>query len=158
MDKIDEFREKYIRRPGITNSRRPIKSAKYDSDTTNLRQMKIPQDLPMWLVDKYYDEERRHTNSIWHWFLSAIRNNKWKSGFTGDSLYTTDGNIDLIVGPNQARFKVYKVTPEIERIAKNLPYAYYGNDDVGNIDTIVQKKDIDSFIYDLLNNYIWHRR
>ena len=139
----------------LFNSCRPIESDKYDSDTTNLRQMNIPQDLPMWLVDKYYEEERRNSNSIWHWFLQAIRRNSWKSGFTGDSLYATDGNIDLIIGPNQARFKVYKVTPKSERIAKNLPYAYYGKDDIENIYVVIQKKDIDNFISDLLHDYIW---
>lgn len=139
----------------VSSSRKAIKSAKYDSDTTNLRQMNIPQDLPMWLIDKYYEEERRNNNSIWHWFLQEIRRNPWKSGFTGDSLYTTDGNIDLVIGPNQARFKVYKVTPKSERIAKNLTYAYYGKDDIENIDVVIQKKDIDNFISDLLHNYIW---
>lgn len=138
------------------NSSREIASAKYDSDTSNLRAMKIPEDLPTWIFEKYVDETNQHNKEwVWYYFLEAIKHNPWKSGFTGDSLYATDGNIDIVVGPQQARCRLYKVTPKSQSMTE-LPYAAGGKKD-DFYDWYIDKQYVDAFIKDVLHNYIWSR-
>ena len=146
----------YYSDDGKIESSRKIASAKYDSDTSNLRAMKIPEDLPTWIFKKYVDETNQHNKEwVWYYFLEAIKHNPWKSGFTGDSLYATDGNIDIVVGPQQARCRLYKVTPKSQSMTE-LPYAAGGKKD-DFYDWYIDKRYIDAFIKDVLHNYIWSR-